>query len=661
MVGVSCEEKFLTTIRRSTPEVTYDKKYLRFYRKILPSGSYPFVHQARTFDYIEKGLQVCLVSGTSSGKTYAVAVPLFSKSSEKNELIFWLAPTKALMLDLTQRALSRVAEIFDMEVYPYFGEQKLPERRKALAKEITVATPDVVAWAFNRRAKWARDHAITHLRTRIVVDEVHLFKGYALQNLYYTLLRLKLMGEYFHLNPRFYFLSATTSPKLISVLRKAVGDMEIIVGDSLTGEIKVSAVTNWYRLREREKIEYIGKACEMEGKKLFIFNSAYRTHRYFNALREEGYDNLFIYTGKLIAEERDPQLEGFIKSRGATLLATSAVSVGVDFDVDHLFFESAPSDEFLQRLGRVGRSGKDGNCTILFTSKTFKKLEEALKGGVEFSRVEFSTIVFDVLGEIDPRFYRSLLVAYVHYRINENFGDLGKILNQKMFLEEEMMKIPRDTAFEKFGFRNSLPTILLGRSEKKKNVDLTILHLIARYNLFEKPPSDNMFTLAIFRKDFDEIAMESRKWIELYFKPEEETIRLIVEAENRLYIIDETSEAEYFRKYVPNINGNIILLILADWNILFKVGGNVDYLRFITGEKIKLENWMALYVISDENDGDVLEGTLKSEIPTAAWEDMFSPSKYKDGWFFLERNFGAAYHIYKKALEKVKHVKNIKK
>ena len=62
---------------------------------------------------------------------------------------------------------------------------------------------------------------------------------------------------------------------------------------------------------------------------------------------------------------RDGLVELFGKLEKAILISTPAVEVGVDFDADTLITEECDGNGFLQRFGRVGRSGGIGQVSVL--------------------------------------------------------------------------------------------------------------------------------------------------------------------------------------------------------------------------------------------------------------------------------------------------------
>jgi Distinct helicase family with a unique C-terminal domain including a metal-binding cysteine cluster len=144
---------------------------------------YPFEHQAAAFELIEKGEEVRLIAGTASGKTLAVAVPLFAKLVEGDiRRVLFMYPTVALLED-QRRVIDGLAKLSELEVGELHGGMTRSQLIAALTKPVILATPDELYWFFRRNVKYSGllIYGLCQV-DEFVLDEAHLFNGLMLRN-----------------------------------------------------------------------------------------------------------------------------------------------------------------------------------------------------------------------------------------------------------------------------------------------------------------------------------------------------------------------------------------------------------------------------------------------------------------------------------------------
>lgn len=180
-----------------------------------------------------------------------------------------------------------------------------------------------------------------------------------------------------------------------------------------------------------------------------------------------------LYSGKMSKYIRNGLIELFNVLDRAILISTPAVEVGVDFRVESLITEECDGPGFLQRLGRVGRSGEIGEVFVLLRNpEIWPRLRNL---SPEMSREEFSSQIVnpnhptDATHSLFPaRSYvpDSSLVGATHWLVNRQIGAIGQRLNQAMFatntetvrLAETMQTV--GVPF-RYGLRGTLPEIAL--------------------------------------------------------------------------------------------------------------------------------------------------------------------------------------------------------
>ncbi|MDY5584408.1 MAG: DEAD/DEAH box helicase [Arcanobacterium sp.] len=190
----------------------------------------PWSHQAELAEVIISGKNAVLATGTGSGKSLAVWVPIlsdllnFSYTKSLANLKYrptslYLAPTKALAAD---------------------QEQHLSELNSLLNNRIGITTVD--GDADNATRSWARDYGdiilsnpdfihfgilANHQRWQrffrglkyIIVDEFHNYRGSFGANVSLILRRLLRVAQHYRANPQIIFLSATSQDPQLSAQR----------------------------------------------------------------------------------------------------------------------------------------------------------------------------------------------------------------------------------------------------------------------------------------------------------------------------------------------------------------------------------------------------------------------------------------------------------
>lgn len=247
---------------------------------------YPFKHQAEAFRLVGlENKEAFLVAGTASGKTLAIAIPLFWKLKQgliKKVLLMY--PTVALLED-QRKVMDTLAEITGLEVGQLQGGMSRTKLIEALNKPVILATPDEVYWFFRKNVKY--NSLLIYglaLVDEFVLDEGHLFNGLMLRNLAHLKSRIQLLGEKIGKRSRWHILTATPTEELRSLMTKG----KEVQGQSKCGDVEVTFLEPASSYRERQ--DKLVKAAESSledgaNKVLLVFNSADLAHRVFEGIR----------------------------------------------------------------------------------------------------------------------------------------------------------------------------------------------------------------------------------------------------------------------------------------------------------------------------------------------------------------------------------------
>lgn len=213
----------------------------------------------------------------------------------------------------------------------------------------------------------------------LAIDELHLYSGVAYANLVYL---IWLLREKF----RQVIVSSATIQNSMEVLKEILTDYRVI---------RPSIIENPH-IPARQIRHRVNLAIRPTSNVLSVENLDRLTddiNHLFNAHSGTNVDTLTIVNSVVFSEqladnlkeiygEKTGVINGLVPShlRGQKPLTvgTSAVEVGVDFDVNSIIFEGSNTDSFIQRFGRAGRH-REGNAVAYVPASAYRKMEKFLE------------------------------------------------------------------------------------------------------------------------------------------------------------------------------------------------------------------------------------------------------------------------------------------
>ena len=175
----------------------------------------PYTHQAEAITRIFNGEDVCIVTGTASGKTLCYNAPVIQTIlDDPTACAIYLFPTKALAQDQLSelRALVQTAKV-DIKTFTYDGDTA-PAARRAVrrAGHIVFTNPDMLHQGIlPHHTSWTR---LFENLTHVIVDELHVYRGIFGSHLGNVFRRLQRIAEFYGSKPQFVCCSATiANPK----------------------------------------------------------------------------------------------------------------------------------------------------------------------------------------------------------------------------------------------------------------------------------------------------------------------------------------------------------------------------------------------------------------------------------------------------------------
>ena len=371
--------------------------------------------QTEGYRRVSEGRSCALVAPTSSGKTLAVAAPLF----EARRPAVFVLPFRALIADQSQE-LPRIAKMFDIASDRFAKLQGgTPDKElvEALKADYLLMTPDKLVSLFiaGRKGNAAALNILSKHHD-YVFDEVHIYNALMRTSLLYFLRSVRFWQESHQRQSGFYFLSATFPPETWQMLQRELGltDADRIEGKSFTGNVQLTIKPRQTVTRaptgEIPIVEDL-KALDMETNVVGIFNSAYRAYQISEALPR---GLLFIGQDKLSELKRQRNFDEFMNFPDErALIGSPAIEAGVDFEAHNLVIEESNQDSFVQRFGRAARSGRDAR--VLAYSDTLHQMQKEGQLALTYTRADFLALLRDRIRRNEPKEIFTGLAAYPFY------------------------------------------------------------------------------------------------------------------------------------------------------------------------------------------------------------------------------------------------------
>ncbi len=174
-----------------------------------------YTHQYSSWEALQQGKNVVVVTPTASGKTLCYNLPVLdSMLKNPSARALYLFPTKALAND--QRAeLDETIKLLSEEIriFTYDGDTPQDARKAIRARgHIVLTNPDMLhAGILPHHTKWIK--LFENLKY-IVIDELHNYRGIFGSHLANVLRRLKRIAQFYGSSPQFILCTATIANPL---------------------------------------------------------------------------------------------------------------------------------------------------------------------------------------------------------------------------------------------------------------------------------------------------------------------------------------------------------------------------------------------------------------------------------------------------------------
>ncbi len=329
--------------------------------------------QAAAWPFLLAGRDVIGVAETGSGKTMAFAVPCVRYISSipkfKGAKAVVVSPTRELAMQSYEQ-ISKLANASGLQVVCVYGGVPKDEQRRALkTADIVVATPGRLNDLIQEGS------ADLSKVSYVVLDEADrmLDKGFE-EEIRKIINCAKPLGQ------RQTLMFTATWPESVRALASTfmTSPIKIAIGDNPTGDLRA----NTRIVQKVEVVDPRGKefrllqllkqyqSGEQRDDRVLVF-CLYKKEatRVEDFIRRKGIRVAGIH-GDLSQEQRTRSLDAFKKGSTPVLVATDVAARGLDIPAVKLVINCTfplTVEDYVHRIGRTGRAGKEGLAITLFT------------------------------------------------------------------------------------------------------------------------------------------------------------------------------------------------------------------------------------------------------------------------------------------------------
>ncbi len=366
------------------------------------------------------GRDVLAQAPTGTGKTAAFAVPILAGLAPSRPAG---SPPSALVVVPTRELAMQVAEAFQsygkavgLRVVPVYGGQPIHQQLRGLTRgvDVVVATPGRAVDHLTRKSL-----NLTALRV-VVLDEADemLDMGFAED--------LDVILAATPTERQTVLFSATISPTIAKVARRHLREPArlSVHAERGAGDEAARVRQTAYVVRRPDKLAALCRILDVEDptSALVFARTRGEVDDLAQALSGRGHDAGALHGG-LAQESRDRMMARFRDGSLDVLVATDVAARGLDIDhVSHVVNYDVPSDpdQYIHRIGRTGRAGRDGVAITLVEPREhrlLRNIEAATRSKLLIERLPTVADLRERRAELMRANLREALLAGGHDRL----------------------------------------------------------------------------------------------------------------------------------------------------------------------------------------------------------------------------------------------------
>lgn len=343
-------------------------------------------------------------SATGSGKTLAFGASIIEKTAKGNGVQgLVLTPTRELAEQVAD-SLSKFAKHKHLSVLAVYGGASInPQIHDLRDADIVVGTPGRILDHLERRTI-----DLSKVKTLVLDEADRMLDMGFIDDV------TEIIGRCPKQRQTMLF-SATISPDIENIVHEHMKNPEYIAIEQYVDHSKLKQI--YYDAPSDLKFSLLVYLLKKEhsGLVMVFCNTQRNTDFVANNLKKFGIDATAIHGG-LSQSKRDYVMEKFKSERVSVLVCTDVAARGLDIkNVSHVYNYDIPagSKEYIHRIGRTARAGKDGIAVSIVSQRDYDNFRNVLRDEElkieqeDMPEVEKVFIKFDNFGRTGGRFDRS--------------------------------------------------------------------------------------------------------------------------------------------------------------------------------------------------------------------------------------------------------------
>tara|TARA_B100002003_G_scaffold59869_1_gene55304 strand:+ start:352 stop:1743 length:1392 start_codon:yes stop_codon:yes gene_type:complete len=325
--------------------------------------------QTKAIPLIKQGKDVISISKTGSGKTAAFGVPILEDIKQGQGIQYLIiAPVRELAVQISNE-LRKFGKYIKFSVTTVYGGVSINPQIEAMQRaDIVVSTPGRLL-----------DHLENYDLKLDKIKCVVLDEADKMVEMGFIEDIRKILNETPN-NRQTLLFGATISNEIDELKQEYMHDPVVAQAESHVEEEYLEQY--YYDVKQFEKFSLLVHLLKKEKKDLaIVFCSARSTVEMVTKnLRDNGIKADMIH-GKLTQNRRLKVIENFHKGRPNILVASAVAARGLDIkDVSHIFNYDLSQDaqEYVHRVGRTARAGKQGKAITLLSERDHDVFREIL-------------------------------------------------------------------------------------------------------------------------------------------------------------------------------------------------------------------------------------------------------------------------------------------
>lgn len=327
--------------------------------------SEPTPIQAGAIPTVQTGVDLMGQAKTGTGKTAAFMIPIVEGVADcepgDSPLALVVVPTRELAVQVRDEAV-RIAKCYDISFAACYGGRPLASQVEKLRKgvDILVGTPGRILDLSSRgalslaRVKW------------VVLDEADRMLDIGFRPDVERILRLTPKSR------QTLLFSATLAPPVVSLAKSYMKDPVQV--DFSQKDVSADTIEQFYVTVDQDrKFDALVRLLEVqEPRQAIVFCRTKRCVDRLTRKLAEKFDSVEAIHGDLSQTKRDHIMRDFRAEKIRIMVATDVVGRGIDVStVSHIVNYDIPQycDDYVHRVGRAGRMGREGVAFTLVTAE----------------------------------------------------------------------------------------------------------------------------------------------------------------------------------------------------------------------------------------------------------------------------------------------------